>query len=136
MTEPHAARRMLFIAALLIGAESALLYLLLAELSGSPTDTPLPWPWLWIVGLGAFLLGRQLEGGSKVRLLVVLAGPALAATTVSLLGVRYLGHRPWSPGWVTLATLALLGLCAWQALKAAPTLDAAAGLLKAGPVPV
>ncbi|MEJ7653744.1 MAG: hypothetical protein WKH64_10625 [Chloroflexia bacterium] len=50
----------LLVAALLTGAETALLYLLTAELVGSLELAPLPWPALWLVGMFAFVLPRAL----------------------------------------------------------------------------
>lgn len=144
----------LLVAALLTGAETALLYLLTAELVGSFGLAPLPWPALWLVGMFAFVLPRALAG---VKRSVVYTACIVAAIVLTVLVAVHTAAYPsyflWDSGWVVDFVRSLAGLpsaaernvwlvfvsiaAIWQrqVAREAPGSDAAGRLLRFGPAP-
>lgn len=142
------------VATLLAGAETALLYLLLAELGGSPRAAPMPWAVLWALALLAFFLPRALHG---IPTALYSAAITLGVVSVSLLCIYifcYPGRGLLSTAWIRDAGNALtggentaernvmlllftMGVLWWrQMARETPGSDAAGWLFRWGPVPV
>lgn len=142
------------VALLLTGAETSLLYLLTAELTGAFSRAPLPWPYLWAAGLVAFLLPRALHGAPSWLYVPSIVFAVAASTALCAYLSGYSDQRFWSPGWlqdaagslaaqpnhalhsVPLLALTLLALWWRQLSRETPGSDAAGTLFRLGPIPV
>lgn len=141
-------------ATLLTGAETALLYLLSAELGGAPGRAPISWPALWALGLLAFFLPRALSGAPSTLYFGVLA-PALVGTVLLVVhSAAYPSQPLFDTGWLSDAIYAVafrpaeaersvplavaMVLAVWwrQAVRETPGSDAVGAALQLGPVPV
>lgn len=95
--------------ALLTGAETALLYLLTAELAGGFESAPLGWGWLWALGMVAFFAPRALRESLPDRVhAAAMAGMIAATVLVAAWVADASGRAPWDLSWLADAARSLL----------------------------
>lgn len=142
------------VVALLTGAETVLIYLLTAELTGAFDRAPLSWVHLWIVGLLAFFLPRTLHGSRGPIYPLGIAAAVIAVSLFSIWVACYPSWPLWGAAWVEDAIRALsgepnaasrniptlvvtiFGLWWRQNARETPGSDAAGSVFRWGPVPV
>ncbi len=139
---------------LLTGAETSLLYCLLALLAGGFLEAPLAWGWLWLLGLVAFFLPRMMSDLPQRSYAVAVAASACLTTLVAVHHAGYPMEPSWGTGWVedavrsasglssrssvSILLVILAGIAVWwrQVARETPGSDAVGTTFRLGPVPV